>query len=581
MPLIVPVLRLAMLFLNIYDTYKFLKPPLPSSRNANNPSLRSITQRKRNMKGCLAVWIVWCCYIVYERLPEPFVSIFIPFHDELKSLVIMFLVLTRARGAEPIYLHIIRPFIKPHAETLDSILDFTFLVLDIALAALGAPMVAGRALWNRIFSRGDSKSEDDEILVEQEQTNEGGPTRDIPHEASGLGSQIPRPTNGIYRANSGGSAHIISPEHDQSASVGTASPELTHKHEIWYPPPSAYRDNEDDNDFPQPEHQRTSTSDSDVTLIQEAQIDEWRQYPKCPAAYPPTPLVAMMHVTAKSNGSPLFDVDEMPVQDFRQSLSPLSEAVDPSSDGDLSDEKLEQRVYAASAQDDMAMFVDTDTESNTMGEEEEDEFNITLQTPLPTRQFANAFLQPVGVSSRITSLARLDSHNQPTTAHNGHLRPKSSLDSLSSAVLSDEESPTIGKKRPLPNFRSNSTKIVAGQGLGMDAKQRGVGDEIKRNRQAPLARSSDNQKHRDDGSKTELKKRKLGSPKRPVRTSRPIRSRLARAVSPPLRPERKPVTERGKPLSQRHVGAGFAPRAKAVASSTNIVANSARNKPQP
>lgn len=59
MPLVVPMLRLAMLFLNIYDSYKVLKPPSPSSRHANRPSLRAVTQRKRNIKGCLAVWLVW------------------------------------------------------------------------------------------------------------------------------------------------------------------------------------------------------------------------------------------------------------------------------------------------------------------------------------------------------------------------------------------------------------------------------------------------------------------------------------------------------------------------------------------
>lgn len=60
MPLFVPVLRLAMLFLNVYDSYKTLKFPPPSSRrNDGLPSVRAMTQRKRDMKGCLAVWIVW------------------------------------------------------------------------------------------------------------------------------------------------------------------------------------------------------------------------------------------------------------------------------------------------------------------------------------------------------------------------------------------------------------------------------------------------------------------------------------------------------------------------------------------
>lgn len=59
MPLIVPVLRLAMLFLNIYDSYKTLKLPPLSARNGGHPSQRALSQRKRDMKGCLAVWMVW------------------------------------------------------------------------------------------------------------------------------------------------------------------------------------------------------------------------------------------------------------------------------------------------------------------------------------------------------------------------------------------------------------------------------------------------------------------------------------------------------------------------------------------
>lgn len=59
MPFFVPVLRLSMLFLNIYDSYKVLKRPQPSARNGGQPSQRALSQRKRDMKGSLAVWIVW------------------------------------------------------------------------------------------------------------------------------------------------------------------------------------------------------------------------------------------------------------------------------------------------------------------------------------------------------------------------------------------------------------------------------------------------------------------------------------------------------------------------------------------
>lgn len=117
MALVVPVLRIAVLFLNVYETYKTLKLPPPSARNGGKPSVRAMTQRKREMKGCLTVWIVWvsshqtvnllssrqlirlaqCCFAGYERLFDSIVGILMPFYNELKSIVLIFLLLTRAR----------------------------------------------------------------------------------------------------------------------------------------------------------------------------------------------------------------------------------------------------------------------------------------------------------------------------------------------------------------------------------------------------------------------------------------------------------------------------------------------------
>jgi len=81
MPLVVPVLRLFMVFMNVYDTYKTLK--MPTGRKGGHPSMKAMAQRKRDLKGCLAVWIVWvriavreckvytacsCCAVVLSRI---------------------------------------------------------------------------------------------------------------------------------------------------------------------------------------------------------------------------------------------------------------------------------------------------------------------------------------------------------------------------------------------------------------------------------------------------------------------------------------------------------------------------------
>ncbi|KAG7097483.1 hypothetical protein E1B28_004825 [Marasmius oreades] len=135
MSLFAPILRLCLLFLNVYSTFKCLKPPRVSSRSRTGlPSQTSVMQRKRDMKGCLAVWVVWTCLATYERHFERIISLFIPFYDEFKAMVLLFLITTRARGAEPIFLHVIRPLVRPYTATIDTVLDLLRMIGDIIYA---------------------------------------------------------------------------------------------------------------------------------------------------------------------------------------------------------------------------------------------------------------------------------------------------------------------------------------------------------------------------------------------------------------------------------------------------------------
>jgi len=66
----VPILRLVYLFFNIYDTRKVLKAPAPSARNGGVPSSKAMTQRKRDMKGVMTIWIVWVCFKISPLVPS-------------------------------------------------------------------------------------------------------------------------------------------------------------------------------------------------------------------------------------------------------------------------------------------------------------------------------------------------------------------------------------------------------------------------------------------------------------------------------------------------------------------------------
>jgi hypothetical protein len=70
MGLVVLFLRCYLVFQNVFITFKTLKLPPPSSRNNGQPSVRALTQRKRDMKGCMAIWIVWVSRVTFRALDQ-------------------------------------------------------------------------------------------------------------------------------------------------------------------------------------------------------------------------------------------------------------------------------------------------------------------------------------------------------------------------------------------------------------------------------------------------------------------------------------------------------------------------------
>ncbi|KLO19945.1 hypothetical protein SCHPADRAFT_817421 [Schizopora paradoxa] len=138
MPVIVPILRVALLFLNVYDTFKTLKLPQRSARTGKR-TVQATSQRKRNMKGCMCVWLVWCASIFLERILDNAIGIFMPFYNELKAVVFLFQLLTRTKATEPIYIHVLRPLIKPYVATLDYALDLLHGLGDFMLLVLSLP----------------------------------------------------------------------------------------------------------------------------------------------------------------------------------------------------------------------------------------------------------------------------------------------------------------------------------------------------------------------------------------------------------------------------------------------------------
>ena len=107
---------------------------------------------------------------MYERMFESFISLFIPFYDKVKSSIpnprscsgeFMIKPIVRVKsnvieqGAEPIYLHIVPPIIKPYIKTLDAMLQLLLLVaviIEVFVFALSNyPVQVTLQRWHKRF----------------------------------------------------------------------------------------------------------------------------------------------------------------------------------------------------------------------------------------------------------------------------------------------------------------------------------------------------------------------------------------------------------------------------------------------
>ncbi|TCD63953.1 hypothetical protein EIP91_004721 [Steccherinum ochraceum] len=310
MPLVLPILRAFWVFSNVFESFKTLKAPPPSSRNGGHPTVRAMSQRKRNMKGCMTVWLVWCCFATYERTLDGLVGIFIPFYSEIKSLVILFFLLTRARGAEPIYLHVLRPVVKPYVATLDVLLNLTHTLGDFLLVLAGVPVefvmsfyrpsaplpsgpqdhpIEGLGLYP---SAASANSDERNAAKNNGVANGTKPAGEPTETAHGAVRARRRPLESAHtRTNSGRSQAPPSrpssrPGLQTRASGGQVQAPATPQHKVWVPPQAVYAA-EGVSGLPTPPREQPPALPQDVRNSG----DDWRKYEPFPSAYPSTPLV--------------------------------------------------------------------------------------------------------------------------------------------------------------------------------------------------------------------------------------------------------------------------------------------------
>ncbi|OCH94298.1 hypothetical protein OBBRIDRAFT_747968 [Obba rivulosa] len=507
MPLVVPILRLAYTFLNVFDTFKTLQQPPSSVRNNGKPSIRALSQRKRAMKGCMTVWLVWCCFTVYERTLDSVVCLFVPFYNELKSLVILFLLLTRARGSEPIYLHIIRPFIKPYASTIDTVIEVTSSFCDLIFLVVTMPyyfVVDTYRRWRyppaSPTPTPDPSQEGDvpraNSTTEHSRSERARDQSTAARQRAQRTTQIPRRLTEQEAAQiSGGRAQEVRKSRKESRNVEpeakpatgrrqpSAIPELVSRrsstretapslepppaYEIWYPPPSAYdAETNPMSGLPTPPAEKLA---SDAAVLEPE--DDWRQYPAFPSAYPPTPLPAAAKVLS-TNAAPLVppsfsDIAEESADDsrlsmiaedstprkpgaegdFQQSLQPPREFLHPDSDGDSSDNGDSVQGVESVSLDSVVVGGEDESMDEDEDEDEEDEFNVTLATPFPVRTMR---LPKEKASLASTSSESLVSRSTMLSTTDYGSNMSSRTNSQASTMQTSDDSSVAGRKRRLP-----------------------------------------------------------------------------------------------------------------------------------
>lgn len=515
------------------------------------------------MKGCIAIWIVWSCFLIYERFFEILISIFVPFYDEIKSLALLFLILTRARGAEPLFLHVIRPLVKPYTPTIDMLLDLARMFGDIFFTVLEIPGEYIYGWWRTSMFYTDEVL-DSEVNSPQETAS---PSESINPAVGDIQfPKIPRKISTDTRSSTDPNESDRKPSRSftriDKVGQGVHSSATLEPHQIWYPPPS-YSDEEDTEDPSAGVSEHMPITD--ITTQQQKAFDEWRKYPPFPSAYPPTPIVLSEAVlpgtgaAAPRMASSLMlseILEDTPQQDFSGSLMSPRQSSSPGIDDDMSDDDLQSPGAKTNRFESMSV----DSGSDDDYEDEEDVFNTTLQTPMPPLRLTRSGVIPVIPMQREVSLASSVASRSTALTSNANgssLRTQSSAESLPSEAHASDLSSVLGKKRPLPRDIMDRNKVRTAESLMSRTRPRSKHTTQAPSRRSHLRPPKSSRLYRPGdviNEETEstysspgelnvdINGRKLTSPKRrkvilsPVRTTtRPARPRVARLATAPPR----------------------------------------------
>jgi hypothetical protein len=447
------------------------------------------------------------------------------------------------KSAEPIYLHIIRPLLKPYTPLLDPLFEVACGLGDLILSLCLFPIYSLVSWWRYAFSSSDA----DLVSDEEHRTvldNSAGQHTKVVHRSS---SQPAPPSVRRPPAARHASAASSIPTHTSMNGRGNMpdSPRFDSQssHSVWQPPPPYDSSPEDPSPRPDTFGQTNSFDELPATA---PVVDEWRKYPNFPSAYPPTPLpppnivltAASQHVTTSlttitettsTHGARLGLPPRMPLNlGFVSGSSDDDDSLGPS--GNLDDNQPSYSPTSGDMEDGDEEENDDEDDGDESDDgnggrditpEEEDEFDVTLRTPI---------MPPYG--SLKTRLAAHSARESEENFEPGAIDQDSSRNSsASSSSMSVHEisSTSLGQKRSHPADSLDSLRNKASATLkptsrtqpprrrtvvkntaGMIPKSQqqilqGLASESKEAERDDLANDSD----RDEPAVHEDKKRKM------------------------------------------------------------------------
>ncbi|KAH8919449.1 hypothetical protein BT69DRAFT_1224138 [Atractiella rhizophila] len=95
--------------------------------------------RRRKLKEQVMAWLVWVVLLRAEGWADRTIAFFVPFYDEIKAMVMLFLIVFKISSSEMIFQNLFRPLVSPYEAILDPIIYHFQTIIHVIVLILSYP----------------------------------------------------------------------------------------------------------------------------------------------------------------------------------------------------------------------------------------------------------------------------------------------------------------------------------------------------------------------------------------------------------------------------------------------------------